>query len=76
MPLQGKWVVAAKHPCNDFISQFHNALIYHNPKVVLRCSLRFLPAPGCHECISQGIAALVPSAPHPAQNAVHDARCL
>ena len=25
-------MVAAKHPCNEFISQFHNALIYTRPE--------------------------------------------
>lgn len=25
-------MVAAKHPCNDFISQFDNALIYTTPE--------------------------------------------
>lgn len=30
--MQGKWVVAAKHACNDFISQFENALIYTTPE--------------------------------------------
>lgn len=26
----GKWVLAARHPCNDFISAFRNCLIYES----------------------------------------------
>ena len=28
----GKWVIAARHPCNAFIAAFSNCLIYESPE--------------------------------------------
>ena len=27
----GKWLICADHPCNHFVANFHNCLIYHSP---------------------------------------------
>jgi len=29
-----QWVIAARHPCNEFISAFRNCLIYETPMQV------------------------------------------
>jgi hypothetical protein len=49
----GKWVIAARHPCNEFISAFRNCLIYETPMQVRRAG--YLAKPQLPELVLHAI---------------------
>jgi hypothetical protein len=73
--LQGKWVVAAQHACNEFISQFDNALIYTTPEVPLSETLlqatRQRPLQSLHSLTSAAHCSVCTQMPCLLQNSQH-----